>query len=213
MNRRHPAIPLAREAMAPEELEEAEAHLRSCAVCAARMRALSAALLEGDVTAASIEPHPKVRERLLASIGRAPRLEGYVEPVARLLDVPPSKARDYLWRIDDATRWRPMPFAGVEALFVKGGSHTAGAFTAFLRVQAGYKLPMHDHLGPERGLLLQGRARDQDGCVHAPGAEVEMQGGTSHEFEALPIVDCVFLVIAHRGVRFGELEFRTDALG
>jgi hypothetical protein len=212
MNRRHPGIPLAREAMSPQELEEAEAHLLRCAECAERLRALSAAFLEAD-GAASIQPHPSVRERLLASIARAPRLDAYVEPVARLLDVPLAKARDYLWRIDDAARWRPMPFEGVEALFVKGGPGTAGAFTAFLKVQAGCRLPMHDHLGPEHGLLLQGRARDQEGLVHAPGAEVEMDSGGRHEFEALPIVDCIFLVIAHRGVRFGELEFRTDAPG
>ena len=213
MNRRHPAIPLAREAMSPEELEEAEAHLLACAECATRMQTLSAAFLEADVSTTAIEPHPSVRERLLASLSRAPRLEAYVEPVSRLLDVPLSKARDYLWRIDDAARWRPMPFDGVAALFVKGGPGTAGAFTAFLKVQAGCRLPMHDHLGPEQGILLQGRARDQDGHVHAPGAEVEMDGGSRHEFEALPIVDCVFLVIAHRGVRFGDLEFRTDAPG
>jgi len=212
MNRRHPGIPLAREAMSPEELEEAEAHLLACAECAARMHALSAVFLEADRAAAAIPPHPSVRERLLASLARAPRLEAYVEPVAGLLDVPSSKARDYLWRIDDGARWRPMPFDGVEALFIKGGPLTAGAFTAFLRVRAGCKLPMHDHLGPERALLMQGHARDQDGRVYAPGAAVEMDGGSRHEFEALPIVDCVFLVIAHRGVRFGDIEFRTDAL-
>jgi anti-sigma factor ChrR (cupin superfamily) len=212
MNRRHPDIPPARDAMSPEEVEAFDAHLAECDACASRMHALTAVLLESERAATSIQPHPSVRQRLLASMERAPRLEAYVEPVAELLDVPRSKAREYLWRIDDPSRWRPTPFEGVQSLFVKGGPATAGALVGFLRVEPGHRLPLHDHLGPEHGLLLQGRARDPEGRIHGPSTRVDMASGSRHEFEALPIVDCVFLVIAHGGVRFGDTEFRVHAM-
>jgi anti-sigma factor ChrR (cupin superfamily) len=213
MSRGHPGIPLAREAMSPEELAEAEAHLFACPECSARMRAVSAVLREADVASKPIDPDPSVRERLIASIARAPRLEAYVEAAARLLDLPPARMRDYLWRVDDASRWRPTPFEGVKSIGIRGGPATAGAFAGFLKVQAGCRLPLHDHLGPEHGLLLQGRARDDEGRMYGPGASVDMECGSRHELEALPIVDCVFLVVAHGGVRFGDIEFRADALG
>jgi hypothetical protein len=206
----HPRIPLARENMSPEEIANAEAHLQECAECDARMEGLSAVFAEADLAAETVLPTPTLRERLLDSIMRAPRLDAYAEDSARLLDITPDRARVYLWRIDDPPRWRPTPWEGVEALWVRGGPSTAGAFTGFIKVKPGSKLPMHDHLGPESGLLLQGRIKDQDGHVYRPGDRVDMAGGSHHELHALPIVDCVLQTNSHRGVRFGEVEFRPE---
>jgi hypothetical protein len=173
---------------------------------------LTGLLLEASLDATPVEPPAPLKERLLSSIARAPRLEAYVEGSARLLDVSPSRAREYLWLVDDASRWKPTPFGGLEALLIKGGPGTAGAYCAFLRLPPGSTLPQHDHLGLEQGLVLQGRVKDDGGRVYGPGDRVDMEPGSRHELSALPIVDCVFLLVLHGGVRFGDFEFRTDMM-
>jgi len=212
MNRRHPGIPLPSDTMSPEERAEAKAHLAECPECAERMEGLSAVFAEADQAAETVTPSPSLRDRLLESIASAPRLGAYAEESARLLDVALARARDYLWRIDDPTRWHPTPFPGVEALWVRGGPNTADAITGFVRVKAGTAFPMHDHLGPEQGLLLQGRIKDQTGRVYRPGDQLDMETGSQHELEALPIVDAVFLAVAHGGLKFGEIEFRAGEM-
>jgi anti-sigma factor ChrR (cupin superfamily) len=208
MNRGRPEFPLPPEP--PHALNDDEAHLAACLSCAEKMRELTAVLLDDDQAVTSVNPSPTLRDRLLSSIERAPRLAAHVEAAAQLLEVPPTRARQYLSMIDDPSHWQPTPFGGLEALWVEGGPATAGAFCGFIRLPPGTSLPLHDHLGPEKGLVLQGRVRDQDGHTYASGDRVDMETGSRHELLALPIVDCVFLVVLYGGVRFGEMEFRTD---
>ena len=212
MNRGRPGSPPSPEMASPHELDESEDHLAACAQCTARLNELKDLMLESTLGATTIEPPAPLRDRLLSSIAQAPRLEAYVEGSARLLDVSPAQARDYLWMIDDPSRWVPTPFGGLEALSVKGGPGTAGAYCGFLRLPPGTSLPRHDHLGLEQGLVLQGRVRDDGGRVYGPGDRVDMEAGSSHELSALPVVDCVFLIVLHGGVRFGDFEFRSDMM-
>jgi putative transcriptional regulator len=212
MNRGRPGIPPSPETASPHELDASEAHLASCTQCAAKVNELKGLLFETNFGAATIEPPAPLRERLLSSIAQTPRLEAYVEGSARLLDVSPAQARAYLWLIDDPARWVPTPFGGLEALTIKGGPGTAGAYCGFLRLPPGTSLPHHDHLGLEQGLVLQGRVRDDGGRVYGPGDRVDMEPDSSHELSALPIVDCVFLIVLHGGVRFGDFEFRADMM-
>ena len=185
MNRGHPGIPLAREEMTPQEIEEAEAHLVECEECAARIRGLMSGFLEADVAATSIAPSPALRQRLLSSITSArPRLfmdgrqlgalaayavrrRGYAQGQRRsqhrrcFLGVHPSPCGSF------PSRARP-PGAGER-------SGPAGARTK-----------------SRRAGLWSGRSR--------------------HELFAMPIIDCTFLAILHIGVRFGELEFLANVL-
>ena len=211
MNRRHPGTPFSK-TMTDAELAEAQAHLADCAECASEVRGLANVFLEPDAALGLLTPSPALRERLLASIASQPRLGAYTDAAAKLLDVTQERARELLRRIDEPTRWMPTPFDGVEGYWFRGGPATAGAFTGFIRLHAGKQLPMHDHIGPEEGLVLQGRVRDENGRVYQPGDRVDMAGGSRHELNALPVIDCVFVVVAHGGVRFGEIEFVPETL-
>lgn len=212
MNRRHPGAPFS-STMTEAELAEAQAHLAECPECASEVRGLANVFLEPDAKVGLLNPSPALRERLLTSIASKPRLGAYAEAAAKLLDVTPDRARELLRRIDEPKRWMPTPFEGVEGYWFKGGPATEGSFSGFVRVHAGTSLPMHDHIGPEEGLVLQGRVRDENGRLYQPGDRVDMAGGSCHELSALPIIDCVFLVVAHGGVRFGDVEFLPELLG
>jgi anti-sigma factor ChrR (cupin superfamily) len=211
MNRRHPGSPFP-SAMTETELAQAEAHLAECSECASEVRGLANVFLEPDEAHGLPAPSPALRDRLLASIAEKPRLAAYADAAAKLLDVSREHALELLRRIDEPNRWLPTPFEGVEGYWFQGGPATEGSFAGFVRVHAGTQLPLHDHIGPEQGLVLQGRFADENGRVYHPGDRVDMAKGSRHALNALPIIDCVFVVVAHGGVRFGDVEFLPETM-
>jgi anti-sigma factor ChrR (cupin superfamily) len=110
-----------------------------------------------------------LRERVLTSAARAPRLVRFTNVVARLLDVSTDKAREFLAAIDEPEQWQTTPFEGVTRMPVEGGPRTDGAVAHFVRIEPGKVVPLHEHLGPEIGIFLQGRGQGDDGRTFGPG--------------------------------------------
>jgi anti-sigma factor ChrR (cupin superfamily) len=185
---------------------KAEKHLRECPDCARKLRAAENRLAEIVALASDVAPPPELRGRVLKSIAETPRLVRFTEIVASMLDVSLEKAREYLAALDDPSRWEKTPFDGVTRIPVEGGPHTMGAVAHFVRVEPGKVVPMHEHLGPEVGVFLQGRGRHDDGRLCEIGELDERSIGTSHSVEGLPGVASVMLVVARGGVRFGDFE-------
>jgi hypothetical protein len=172
---------------------------------------LAAERVAALVAASARLPAPSsLRERLLASAAATPRLARFTAEVARLLDVPPPRALEYLAMVDVHELWQETPYEGVTRLPVAGGPKTAGAVTHIVRVVPGKTIPMHVHFGPEIGLILQGRGRGEDGHVCKPGDCDRLEKGTSHSIEGLPVVDCVMIVVAFGGISFGEVQILPD---
>jgi anti-sigma factor ChrR (cupin superfamily) len=186
-------------------------HLRECTECAEKLRAAEARITEIVGLAAETAPPPALRERVLTSAARAPRLVRFTNVVARLLDVSTDKAREFLAAIDEPEQWQTTPFEGVTRMPVEGGPRTDGAVAHFVRIEPGKVVPLHEHLGPEIGIFLQGRGQGDDGRTFGPGDLDECMGGTAHSVASLPVVASVMLVVAHGGVRFGDFEILPPA--
>ena len=182
----------------------AHKHLKDCAECTAKLRAAETRIAEIVSLAVEAKPPPGLRERVLASASRAPRLVRFAPVVARMLDVTHDRALECLAAIDEPSQWQDTPFDGVKRMPIAGGPRTKGAVTHFVRVEPGKIVPMHEHLGPEIGIFLQGRGRGQDGKLCGPGDIDEYALGTAHSVECLPAVASVMLVVAHGGVRFED---------
>ena len=185
---------------------KAARHLRECKECAAKLRAAEARITEIIGLASEAVPPPALRERVLTSAAQAPRLARFTNVVARLLDVSPDKAREFLAAIDEPDQWQKTPFDGVTRIPVEGGPRTDGAVAHFVRIEPGGFVPMHEHLGPEIGIFLQGRGQGDDGRTFGPGDLDECAFGTAHSVRSLPLVASVMLVVAHGGVRFDNFE-------
>lgn len=177
-------------------------HLRDCAECTAKLRAAETRIAEIVSRAVEAKPPPSLRDRVLASSTRAPRLVRFADVVAKMLDVSHERAIECLAAIDEPAQWEETPFDGVKRMPIEGGPRTAGAVTHFVRVEPGKIVPMHEHLGPEIGIFLQGRGRGPTGKLCGPGDIDEYPIGTAHSVEGLPSVASVMLVVAHGGVRF-----------
>jgi anti-sigma factor ChrR (cupin superfamily) len=186
-------------------------HLRDCADCSEKLRATESRITEIVGLAAEEQPPASLRDRVLASASQAPRLVRFTDVVAQLLDVTPDKAREFLAAVDQPELWETTPFEGVTRMPVEGGPRTEGAVAHFVRVEPGKIVPMHEHIGPEVGVFLQGYGQGDDGQMVSPGELDERATGTAHSVAGLPGVASVMLVVAHGGVRFGDFEILPPA--
>lgn len=98
--------------------------------------------------------------------------------------------------------WKPAE-PGVEHCFLRG-SHDAGT-AVFYRIQPGYGLPRHKHVGAEDCLILQGSLRDGSTDFHA-GMYLHYAAGTEHrDFKVISDTDCILFVV-HGGVTAPDSE-------
>ncbi|MCA9713881.1 MAG: cupin domain-containing protein, partial [Myxococcales bacterium] len=160
------------------------------------------------------DPPAALRARLLRS-ATAPgdRFAPFAERLAALIDRGVAHASALLEQIarDVAGTWEVAAALGpgIELIHLEGGPAVAGADVGFVRVPEGVRFPYHEHLGPERVLVLQGQLRDSDGQVYGPGDTPDMDAGSSHEFTALAGAPLIYAVVVH-GVVFPGIP---DALG
>lgn len=144
-----------------------------------------------------------MRARLLEAAHRPGRLGHFAERVADLLDLDLAAARALLDRIDQPESWEHEG-PGIDFCWVEGGPRVQGALRGFVRVEAGHAFPEHEHLGPERVLILQGAYDDPEtGQRLRPGDVVERPAGTRHGLQHAPAagVDLLWLAVVYTGVR------------
>lgn len=186
--------------LAPEQAAAVEQALARDAGLRAEADALRDAFAALALALPPLRPGAGARERLLraAAEEQATPLVGLAGRVAALFHVTVEQAQQVLRRVRDPAAWTPGPGQGIELIHVEGGP--AGAEASLVRVQPGVRFPSHHHLGPERGLILQGACLDSDGTLYQAGDDVKHPAGTSHDFLAMPGEACLLAVVAF-GVR------------
>src|SRR5262249_45320184 len=93
--------------------------------------------------------------------------------------------------------WEPFhPGIGIQWLYQTAGE---GPQAALLRYQAGGRAPLHEHLGYEHVLVLDGAQSDSLGCYPAGSLTINPPGSCHAVFSEN---GCVALLIWERLVRF-----------
>lgn len=144
-------------AMSEPEVRWFESHLAACARCAAQVRGLGTAVRELLESVPPVEPGPRVRERLLASI-QPPMPPGTASgQVRQVWKDWPDSPRDpvpFVCRAEDGP-WEPTQIAGVDVrrLFV---DRQRNQITMLVRMAAGTAYPEHRHGGAEECYVLRG---------------------------------------------------------
>jgi len=126
--------------LSPEEARELEQHMQGCADCRAELHVLREVSAEMPHALAGPKPHPRVKEKLLASIGKR---SGKPEKAAEGIFV----YREFAWR--------PSEFTGVEyqVLYL---DRTTETITTLLRLAPGSTYPAHHHSGVEQSYVVEG---------------------------------------------------------
>ncbi len=156
----------------------------------------------------AVAPPLSLRARVLAAAAPDERLARYVQPITALLDVDERAARSMLARIDDPSAWFEL-MPGISLLPVDGGPRTQGALRGFVRIRAGTEFPLHQHLGEEAVMIMQGYYADgASGAVFGPGDTPIHPVGSEHSLRVLSDgPDLLGLFVAYGGLRAGEQAF------
>ena len=162
---------------------------------AASLEALALPLVAVQAT-----PPDNLKLRLLASLEQESRFAEFEERFAALADLPGSVAGVLLNRIDTPGPWMSAGTPGVEIFHFDGGPRVRDAITGFVRMRAGSTFPMHEHMGHESVLVLQGVLRDDDGEEYFPGDEIEMDASSSHQFSSVGEIPLIIATIVMIGV-------------
>lgn len=134
----------------------------------------------------SVPAPAPVRGRLFASLDelcKPPRLDRFAARMAQLFDVSVEKARMFLGWVDEPARWEEQAhFPNVQLIHLPAGPAWAAADCGLVRMQPGFRFPLHDHKGQEVTLVLQGTGMDSTGTRMEPGVEMVLEPGHPHEY-------------------------------
>lgn len=144
-------------------------------------------------------PPPALRRRLLDTIGGVERFRPFFGAAGRIFDLTESAVRDLLGRVDEALGWSLFP-GGARYFHFLPGPAVAGQEAGVVRMAAGTTFPRHRHCADETSLVLDGLLYDRGG-VHGPGAVVEAEAGSTHDYRAGAGRDLV-LLSRHGGIAF-----------
>lgn len=163
-----------------------------------------AALLAGTLSPAPIAPSHRLR--VLESATHKGRFQRFAEPVAKLLDLSISDARKLLDQLHDESVWTSDVPPPALAFWVRGGPRVEGCVRGFVRIPHGARFPDHEHLGDERGFVLQGAFIDPaSGERFRAGDSFSMPAGSIHQpYVPSDGLDLLFLVVVEGGYRVGE---------
>jgi hypothetical protein len=144
-------------------------------------------------------PPPGLRRRLLDTVSGVDRFRPFFGAAARIFDLTETAVRDLLGRVDDALGWSLFP-GGARYFHFQPGPAAAGQEAGVVRMAAGTTFPRHRHRAGETTLVLDGLLYDR-GSVHGPGAVVEAEAGSTHDYRAGAGRDLV-LLSRHGGIAF-----------
>jgi putative transcriptional regulator len=117
-----------------------------------------------------VEPSADLRGRLLASVSRDRRFEGFVARAAELFDLSLDASRALLARVADVagSAWVDGP-PGVRLFHFESGPALPGAHSGLVHLAPGARFPEHRHVGAERAFVIQGILVEENGETWAPG--------------------------------------------
>jgi quercetin dioxygenase-like cupin family protein len=92
-----------------------------------------------------------------------------------------------------------QPFEGAPGMEVCVLSdHGDGGVSLLVKLQPGAKVPLHDHLGREDSMILQGKV-DLGGRFAGPGDYMSMHTGEQHEVRAAE--ETILFVVVNKGYK------------
>jgi quercetin dioxygenase-like cupin family protein len=143
-----------------------------------------------------VQPSPALRERVLASVDPARRLEGFVARTARLFDLSEERMREVLCAANSVSAPSWVAVGPTLRLFhFDGGPSRADADCGLVQVAAGASFPLHRHRGIEWNFVLSGAAEENSGELWLPGDLVLREPGTVHGYRVLPDEPVLFAVV------------------
>jgi predicted ChrR family anti-sigma factor len=129
-----------------DEAKRVGEHLSQCSACAAELAALRETAADVPYALPDLNPHPRVRERVLAGLNGQQR-SSLEQPLPGVFVLRQSQQK-----------WRKTPYEGVEYKILYVDKETKNV-TSLLKLQPGAAYPAHRHAAVEQCLVLEGKVR------------------------------------------------------
>jgi len=190
------------DALAPEERRQFAAAVEASPALARDVAAAHEAVAAWAQLRVKAEtPPPALRQRLLDTIGSVDRFRPFFASLGRLFDLTEGAVREVLARVDQSVGWSVFP-GGARYFHFLPGPAMAGLEAGVVRMAPGTTFPRHRHRAGETTIVLDGVMYDR-GQVHGPGAVIEAEPGSSHDYRAGAGRD-LLLVSRHGGIDFTD---------
>jgi quercetin dioxygenase-like cupin family protein len=161
-----------------------------------------------------IAPSEHTRNKVLSSIHKKTRFDGFIARFAALFDLDQPTSQQLLKKIDtySANTWESTVFPGVAIMKFPGGHKVTEATCGIVQVKSGTLFPAHEHQGDESNLVLQGYARDDKGNILRAGDLFHLPAGSRHSFRILGDESFIFAVVLEKDNRWLFVKTLVDLL-
>ena len=189
----------------PAMVADVERQLARSPELQAQLKQIEADLSWFALTSEPVSPNPQLREQILKASAPQPDYEAFADRLSVFFDLSVERVRELLSQIKKIPHapWNEL-FPGAQVLSFRGGPERSSANCSLLYMKPETKFPMHQHIGDEWAILLDGRAQEPDGSEYNVGDILHKPAGSTHSFRALD-KPCVFAVVLYAGI-----EWRQD---
>lgn len=144
-----------------------------------------------------------VRTRLLDSVAKDVPMTAMLPRLQQLFDIASEQAQALLAAARDPSskRWQSAGVAGAQLLHLQGGPTLAQADCGLVRLEPGAVFPLHEHLGDEWALVLDGCIGEVGGRSFNAGDVAFSAAGSRHALETLGNQSVVLATVNFEGIR------------
>lgn len=189
----------------PGRSQEVRAHLRECRSCLLELGAINDTLAGAvELRAPEAAPSPALRSRLLQDVSAIVPYSIYLDDINRILQGSRESLKKELRAMPHPSSWADGPVDRCRLYPCHADSKLEDVIRTLVLMESGSQFPMHEHLGDEFIVILQGTLLNEDGKSYRPGDQLHMAKGTSHGFEVPRGLDLIYFNVVHQGLRIGE---------
>lgn len=200
------------EILDPTRAGEIREHLRACRDCLLQLGHINDSLADTLIEPSGEVATPALRSRLLTDIASITPYSLYHDDMARLLQASKGAVNAEMGLMPHPASWVDGPIPDCRLLPWTAESDKEDSIMALVLMESGSHFPMHEHIGDETVLIVQGSLLNDDGKLYRPGEQLHMVAGTSHEFNVPEGLDLIYLAISEKGVRIGDLLIKPGDL-
>jgi len=190
--------------LAEPRTQAVKQHLRACKPCSQQLGVISNLLVQTLQQEGAGRPPADLRSRILQDVSAIAPYSLYHHDMAGVLGGTEAGLRKELASMPHPSTWTAGPIPRCRLFPCVAESAPRDAIRTLVLMESGSHFPMHEHLGDETIVIVQGSMQLEDGQVHRPGDVLRMAAGTSHAFDVPTGLDLIYLALVDRGLQIGD---------
>ncbi len=195
-----------------QRAQEVKHHLRTCRPCSQQLGVISNLLVQSLQHEEASTPPADLRSRILQDVSAIAPYSLYHKDIAGVLGGTEEALRKELASMPHPSTWTTGPIPRCRLFPCVADGAPRDAIRTLVLMESGSRFPLHEHLGDETIVIVQGSMQLEDGQVHRPGEILRMASGTSHAFDVPVGLDLIYLALVDQGLQIGDQRITAASL-